>query len=381
MNAKITSPAVRVRTIRCFWVLLVVVGGVFSQSIVDGSEPVIVEQLEGAVFHRVPGAAGKGSCVATGKAGSWNSQFVGAPTVVYDGGMYWMWYNGGEVTTDASYPYQVIERIGGATSRDGVNWKPLNDGNPLLPLGSRGSADYRGMAHPYVLKVDGQFLMWYGAIDGRSGKDLGLAPGHVRGEQICLASSGDGVHWKRENNGRPVMPLGKKGAVDSLQVTGMHILRIDRDGQTVFRMWYGAYNGAHRLAVAESPDGLRWTRAFDGRPIAGLRGGGQGQVGPSVYFDGHRYFMLYCGDVGNQWKTYSAVSDDGFVFRQLNDGHPVLGPPPTGNFGSAGQGGNHSVHASQMILMNNRVRVWYSGEDALPPNHSKIGLMEAELVR
>ena len=75
------------------------------------------------------------------------------------------------------------------------------------------------------------------------------------------------------------------------------------------------------------------------------------------------------------------VSDNGFTFRQLNDGRPVLGPPPKGNFGTAGRGANHSVHASQMIVVNGRVRTWYGGEDALPPHHQKIGLMEAKLVR
>ena len=136
---------------------------------------------------------------------SWNSRFVGSPTVVHDDGTYWMWFNGGEVTADTSYPYKIIERIGGATSRDGVNWKPLNGGKPALRLGPKGSADHRGMAHPYVLKVGDRFLMWYGAIDGRSGTDLGIAPAHVRVEQICLASSRDGIHWKKENDGRPVI--------------------------------------------------------------------------------------------------------------------------------------------------------------------------------
>ena len=366
---------------RCLPGLLLLFGGVFDQPMAAAAEPVTVDQLQKAVFHRVPGNAGRGSCVATGKPGSWNSRFVGSPTVVHNNGTYWMWFNGGKVTSDTSYPYEIIERIGGATSRDGVNWKPLNGGKPALQLGPKGTADHRGMSHPYVLKVGDRFLMWYGAIDGRSGGDLGIAPKHVRVEQICLASSRDGIHWKKENGGRPVMPLGKKGTVDSLQVTGMHILRIREKGRTVYRMWYGAYNGAHRLAVAESPDGLKWTRKFGGQPIAGLRGGSQGQLGPSVHYDGRRYFLLYCGDVGNQWKTYSAVSDNGFTFRQLNDGRPVLGPPPKGNFGTAGRGATHSVHASQLIVVNGRVRPWYGGEDALPPHHQKIGLMEAKLVR
>ncbi len=343
--------------------------------------PVPVEQLKMATFRRVPGLAGQGACIATGKAGSWNEQFVGTPTVVFDEGMYWMWYSGGQMTTDTRYPYKLIQQIGGATSRDGVHWTPLNNGQPVLSPGPTGSVDQRGLAHPYVLKIGERFLMWYGAIDGRSGNDLGIRPFHVRVEQICLASSQDGVHWKRENGGRPVMPIGKKGTVDSLQVTGMHILQVPQGKQNVFWMWYGAYNGNHRLAVAESSDGIKWTRLFDGRPISGLQGGDQGQLGPSVYFDGRIYFLLYCGDVGNQWKTYSAVSDDGFHFQQLNNGRPVLGTPPQGNFDTAGRGANHSVHATKLIFVDDHVRAWYSGEDRRPPHHQKIGLMEALLER
>ena len=353
------------------------IGVVATTSAEDGV--VSVNQLERAVFHRVSGPAGQGACLTTGTSESWNSLYVGSPTVVFSDGRYWMLYVGGRKTEDVRYPYQVIEQIGGATSTDGLTWRLLNDGDPVLSPGPEGSADHRGLAHPYVLKVGDRFLMWYGAIDGRSAKDLGLTPRHVRLEQICLASSRDGVHWKRENGGRPVMPLGKPGSVDSIQVTGMHILKINRPDGHVFRMWYGAYNGKHTLAVAESADGLEWKRAFGGKPITGLQGGAQGQLGPSVYFDGKRYFMLYCGDVGGQWKTYSAVSDDGFHFRRLHNGRPVLGEPPNGNFDTAGVGMNHSVHASQMIFADGRIRVWYTGEAALPAHHQRIGLMEAIL--
>ena len=44
-----------------------------------------VRQLERAVFQRVDGSAGKGACIGTGQAGSWNDRYIGAPTVVYDG--------------------------------------------------------------------------------------------------------------------------------------------------------------------------------------------------------------------------------------------------------------------------------------------------------
>ena len=342
---------------------------------------VSVDQLEASAFHRVSGPAGHGACLTTGPSGSWNSRYVGSPTVVFADGKYWMWYVGGQVTDDARFPYRVIEQIGGATSLDGLSWTPLNDGKPVLSPGPEGSVDHRGLAHPYVLKVGNRFLMWYGAIDGRSAGDLGLAPRHVRVEQICLAGSSDGVQWKRENEGRPVMSLGRRDSVDSIQVTGMHILRISLPDRDIYRMWYGAYNGNHTIALAESRDGIQWNRAFGARSIAGLQGGAQGQLGPSVHFDGNRYFMLYGGDVGNQWKMYSAVSDDGFHFRPLNDGRPVLGGPPQGNFDTAGVGRNHSVHATKMLAVDGRMRTWYAGEDAHPPHHQKIGLMETLVSR
>ena len=69
------------------------------------AEVASVRQLEQAVFHRVSGSAGKGACLGTGKAGSWNDRYIGSPTVVYDGTTYWMWFTGGQLTTDAPVSY------------------------------------------------------------------------------------------------------------------------------------------------------------------------------------------------------------------------------------------------------------------------------------
>ena len=60
-----------------------------------------------------------------------------------------------------------------------------------------------------------------------------------------------------------VLDIGPKGSSDSIQATGMHVLRIDNK----FVMWYGAYNGLHTLAMATSPDGLRWTKVNGGKPV------------------------------------------------------------------------------------------------------------------
>lgn len=332
-----------------------------------------VDDLANAEFKRVTGKAYGGSSFDTGGPGSWYEHTTAAPTVVYDGISYRMWFVGSVRTKDPGVPYGFYERVGLATSRDGINWKVANDGKPVLDLGPVGSADARGLAHPYVLKVGAKFMMWYGGIDGKQAKGLGLVPGHVRIERICLATSADGIHWKRSNDGKPVLDIGPKGSSDSIQATGMHVLRINNR----FVMWYGAYNGLHALAMATSPDGLRWTKANGGKPLTGLLG--EQQLGPTVYSDGSRYFLLYEKITNHSWAMFAATSDDGIHWETANDSEPVLGPPSNGNFATAGKGMNHSVHPSQIIILGRQVRVWYGGEDGSPPHYQRIGLMEARI--
>ncbi|MEX1231654.1 MAG: hypothetical protein WEB58_15510 [Planctomycetaceae bacterium] len=338
--------------------------------------PIRVEQLEKMTFHRVSGGASNGACLDAGPDGSWHSTSVGLPTVHFDGKTYRMWFNGDEPTKDPRAPYGIYQRIGLATSTDGVRWKIANGDKPVLDLGPPGSPDEKGLSHPYVLKVGDKFWMWYGGIDGKTAGDLGLAPANVRVERMCLASSSDGIHWNRENDGKPVLDIGPPGTIDCIQATGMHILKIDGE----FKMWYGAYGSKkHVIGMASSSDGIHWQRENAGEPLTGLVGGGQGQLGPSVHFDGQRYFMFYNGDLGSQWNTYTAVSDDGVHFAQLSGDKPILEPAPAGNFDTAGVGRNHAVHLTKIIVTQGKVRAWYTGEDGSPPHHQRIGLLEADI--
>ncbi len=336
-----------------------------------------VHDLERLEFRRVPGEASQGACLDVGPAGSWFAGTVGMPAIHVDGRMYRLWFVGDEPTNDAGVPYGIYQRIGLATSEDGLRWTVANDARPVLDLGLPGSADAKGLSHPFVMKVGAEFWMWYGGIDGKLAGDLGLKPGSVRVERMCLAKSPDGIHWQRANEGLPVLDIGPKGTVDDIQATGMHILKIGDE----FRMWYGAYGSRHQhtLVCATSPDGVNWTRQHGGEPITGLVGGGQGQLGASVYFDGARYFMLYGSDRGGQWRTYAAVGDDGFHFTPLHDNMPIVGQAPMGNFDTAGRGRNHVTHPTEFLVTDRRLRFWYMGEDGSPPHFQRIGLMETSL--
>lgn len=337
-----------------------------------------VGDLAGAEWHRVQGPAYGGSVLDVGPSGSWYDSYVGFPTVHFDGELYRMWFVGGQKTSTPGVPYGRYERIGLATSRDGVNWQLANEGQPVLNLGPSGGYDSKGVSHPFVLRVGGTFMMWYAAIDGTTAGDLGLSPASVRVERVSLATSPDGIQWTRANGGNPVMNIGPPGSIDAIQTDGMTIVQT----AGTFKMWYGAYNGLHTIGTATSPDGITWTKTNGGQSVAGLSG--SQQLGPTVYFDGQTNFLAYtrilpANNGGSIWVTSAATSQDGFNWAPVSNGAPLLNvPAPANNFVSADgvATNNHSVHPSQIIVENGLAHMWYMGENS---TGQRIGLMEASL--
>ena len=349
-----------------------------------------VDSILAATFAHVPGSQSGGAALFPDPDSDWCDHSLWSQTVDFDGTTWRMWVTGMSLTSDPGVPYGWYDRIGMATSSDGVHWKFANQGRPVLELGAPGKFDDRGLDHPYVLRVGDRFLMWYGGIDGRTGQDVGVGPGHVRVEQIGLATSPDGVHWTRANDGEPVLKIGPSDSIDAVQATGCHVIRRRMSRGDEFVMWYGAYNGKHTIGIATSPDGVHWKKENGGQPVSGLQG--TEKLGPSVHYDGSRYLMFYntawssAGGPQGLWTTFAATSDNGVDWQPALDHQPVLGAAPPGNFGSAAgtKGNNHVTHPSKMIFIDGRVRVWYGAEghevyQELAPQNA-IGLMEAQLA-
>ena len=77
---------------------------------------------------------------------------------------------------------------------------------------------------PSVLFNRQLYRMWYSSVyDNRMGYS-----------GIGLATSKDGVHWKRANDGKPVLRVGQPGAFDDGLVLAPEVLY---DGR-IYRMWY-----------------------------------------------------------------------------------------------------------------------------------------------
>ena len=94
----------------------------------------------------------------------------GSALVVGDEILYWY---------EIGYPL----RIALARSRDGKNW--TRHGEPVVPLGPRGSFDERAVADPYVIRAGGNFYMFY------------LGQDRARRQSLGIARSTDGVAWEK----------------------------------------------------------------------------------------------------------------------------------------------------------------------------------------
>jgi len=158
-----------------------------------------------------------GPVLDVGAEGSWDSEGVSSPSVLYDGKRYHMWY--------AGYDGEHL-RIGYATSLDGISW--TKEAGPVLDVGAEGSWDGEGVSSPNVLYEGGRYHMWYAGYDGE----------HF---QIGYATSEDGVNWTKYA-GNPVLEVGVEGSWDGEGVSSPNVLY---DGKR-YHMWYAGYDGVHK---------------------------------------------------------------------------------------------------------------------------------------
>ena len=169
------------------------------------------------------------------------------PSVLKVGEEWWMWYNGRAEDC-------FTGDVGLATSRDGLNWTRANDGHAVLRHGPPGTFDSTKVDHPAVLHFGGRFHMWYTAGDEGSQYKIGYA------------TSPDGITWKRENNGQPVLGPGAGGKFDDTVVLHPAVVR---DDTGLLHIWYNGVGPqkSFRVGHATSRDGVDWTRQNNGDPV------------------------------------------------------------------------------------------------------------------
>jgi predicted GH43/DUF377 family glycosyl hydrolase len=135
-------------------------------------------------------------------------------------------------------------RIALARSRDGKNWTP--QGDPVVPLGPRGSFDERAVADPYVIRAGENFYMFY------------LGQDRARRQSLGIARSSDGITWEKLRTN----PILEPGGPGTFAENGLGEPAVWTSGG----QWWMLYTGRdkkeqRRLGLARSTDGVRWERA------------------------------------------------------------------------------------------------------------------------
>ena len=210
-----------------------------------------------------------------GPSGSWDSAHVTEPWVIKDGDVYKMWYSGTDQSTN------LQKKIGYAVSPDGINWTKHPD--IVMDLGPSGSWDaYSLSGHP-VVKIDGQYHIWYVGEDYYGGTTL---TGH--------AVSSEGIAWTKDAD--PLSTL--------LPVPGTWYEEGPRAGTVMYdgaayKMWFSGYqDGETRIGYAQSADGIDWVMEED--PVLDIGPSGSWDshyvIYPMVIQDGPGYKMFYTGD-------------------------------------------------------------------------------------
>lgn len=161
-----------------------------------------------------------------GPAGSWEDTDVLGPTVLKEGSVYHLWYDGNDGAGQSAH------RIGHATSTDGATWSK-DPANPVLDLGPPGGWDWLSVYSPYVVKLGTQYMLWY------SGKTLPLA------WQTGYALSNDATNWTRQ---QMLISEGAPGAFDDASADYPSVIV---EGSS-FKIWYSGLKdgGSYTIGFA-----------------------------------------------------------------------------------------------------------------------------------
>ncbi|MGD8306453.1 MAG: hypothetical protein PVF17_07350, partial [Ignavibacteria bacterium] len=216
----------------------------------------------------------------------WENSSVSTGTVIKDGDTLKMWYNAGG---------NFYDKVGYATSIDGVNWNKHS--GYVLEQGPPDAWDASYINPGAVIKDDSVYIMWYWA-----GKYTYILEADY---QIGYAISMDGINWIKYNDtttttslyaeSDPVLMYGNTNDWDERRVWHMTVLPTESG----FEMWFSGYNDHHiydEVGYATSSDGKVWQKWLSNPIFNSSPSWGNGRIADAVLkFDEyyHMWFTSY----------------------------------------------------------------------------------------
>jgi predicted GH43/DUF377 family glycosyl hydrolase len=204
--------------------------------------------FDGRVWHT--GAATSRDGLAWSKQGlrlspdprTWEGGYIAANgSALVRGQRVWYWYQAGDPP-----------RIGLATSDGASNWQ--KHPGPVLEPGPTGSWDERGLGDPYVIAAGTNLFLFYTGMD------------RARRQRLGIAKSADGIHWTRLR-ANPILEIGPDGAFDE---NGLGEPAVWTSHGRYWMLYTGRdRHEIRRIGLAESADGVRWSRSARAPVFAG----------------------------------------------------------------------------------------------------------------
>lgn len=288
-------------------------------------------------------------------AGNPDSKRCMNPWVIRDGNQYRLYYAGGDD--------RGTHRISLATASVNEINKWDRKG-PVLETGQPGSFDARWTVLPHVIQASPNRLHLY--YTGNSGKGAGLSafPG------LGLATSSDGLTWKRHGKTPVIAPSGEPGSPDAIGIAGGSVLQIKQaDGSIKWLFYYTGcptigkphlINQQKTICLATSDDGIQWNKQgtiMQRDPNRDYEN--VGVAGPVVRQRDDGTFQMWYSAIGSRWGYYCicyAESDDGIFWKRGAKYGENLQLEPAGT-GWDGQ----MVEYPSIIRENNRFRMFFCG--------------------
>ena len=288
--------------------------------------------------------------IITPKGDGWESTGTFNPTAVK--------YDGKIVMLYRAQDRQGKSSLGYATSDDGVHF--VRRPEPILAA----DAPYEtggGIEDPRLVKIGDTFYLTYTGYNNQGGSGM-HATGPTHGDaQLCLATSTDLTHWKRQGiimpayKGKWNVGWTKSGAIVPEKINGK------------YWMYYLA-DGAHQMtqmAIASSDDLLHWTDVLDHPVVASRPKMFDSQVvepGPAPLITSDGIFLIYNGaDDNNVYRTGWVVFDKKDPTKVVARAeHPIF--EPRHDWEKVGQVPN-VVFVEGMVPDGNRWLFYYGGAD------------------
>ena len=233
--------------------------------------------------------------LTVGPENSWDQSKVGSASIIFDGSIFKMWYEGNGGST---------WRIGFSTSADGINWVK----NSTFVVDKLDNFANANVHDPKVIFKNSTYKMWF------SGSNPSIKDIHIN-----YSESPDGIFWNQVTLN--IIPVSLTWE-DDTGISFPYTIFLNNE----YKMWYAArghLNGITRwrIGYATSADGISWTK--NPTPVLEASQAWEGvDVGnPSVIFENGIYEMFYHGDFG----IGRATSPDGINWTK-DPTNPILIP-------------------------------------------------------